>query len=140
MLVMWFAPFAVFAAVAAAIAKSGPGIFETYAFFMAEFYLGIVILWALLFVAAFAVLGGRAQPCSRPCANRPAGVRHGISEAAYPKTLAQLEKFGCSNRVAVVRAAARLLVQPRRLDDVLHLRGDVHRPGLRHRTESPRSR
>ena len=44
---------------AAAIAKSGPGIFETYAFFMAEFYLGIVILWLLLFVAAFAVLGRR---------------------------------------------------------------------------------
>jgi hypothetical protein len=44
------------------------------------------------------------------------------SEAAYPKTLEQLEKFGCSNAHRVVRAAARLLVQPRRLDDVLHLR------------------
>ena len=101
MLVMWFAPFAVFAAVAAAIAKSGPGIFETYAFFMAEFYLGIVILWALLFVAAFAVLGGRAAALFK-AVREPTMLAFATasSEAAYPKTLAQLEKFGCSNRVA----------------------------------------
>src|SRR5208282_4633095 len=32
-----------------------------------------------------------------------------------------------------LRAAARLLVQPRWFDDVLHLRDVVHRAGLRHR-------
>ncbi len=101
MLVMWFAPFAVFAAVAAAIAKSGPGIFETYAFFMAEFYLGILILWALLFLAAFMILGGRAAALFK-AVREPTMLAFATasSEAAYPKTLAQLEKFGCSNRVA----------------------------------------
>ncbi|MBK6728177.1 MAG: dicarboxylate/amino acid:cation symporter [Xanthomonadales bacterium] len=101
MFVMWFAPFAVFAAVAAAIAKSGPGIFETYAFFMAEFYLGIVILWLLLFVAAFAVLGRRCGALFK-AVREPTMLAFATasSEAAYPKTLAQLEKFGCSNRVA----------------------------------------
>ncbi|MBI2397951.1 MAG: dicarboxylate/amino acid:cation symporter [Xanthomonadales bacterium] len=101
MLVMWFAPFAVFAAVAAAIAKSGPGIFETYAFFMGEFYLGILILWLLLFTAAFAVLGRRAGALFQ-AVREPTLLAFSTasSEAAYPKTLAQLEKFGCSNRVA----------------------------------------
>ena len=102
MLVMWFAPFAVFAAVAAAIAKSGPGMFETYAFFMGEFYLGIVILWLLLFVAAFVVLGPRAGALFK-AVREPTMLAFATasSEAAYPKTLAQLEKFGCSNRVAL---------------------------------------
>ena len=101
MLVMGFAPFAVFAAVAAAIAKSGPGIFETYFFFMAEFYLGIVILWLLLFGAASAVIGRRAATLFK-AVREPTLLAFATasSEAAYPKTLAQLEKFGCSNRVA----------------------------------------
>ncbi|HWT16532.1 MAG TPA: dicarboxylate/amino acid:cation symporter, partial [Patescibacteria group bacterium] len=101
MLVMWFAPFAVFAAVAAAIAKSGPGIFQTYALFMGEFYLGIVILWGLLFAAAFMVIGPRALALFK-AVREPTMLAFATasSEAAYPKTLAQLEKFGCSNRVA----------------------------------------
>ncbi len=136
MLVMWFAPFAVFAAVAAAIAKSGPGMFETYAFFMGEFYLGIVILWLLLFVAAFVVLGPRAGALFK-AVREPTMLAFATasSEAAYPKTLAQLEKVRLQQPRRLVRAAARLFVQPRRLDDVLHLRGDVHRPGLWHRDE-----
>ncbi len=101
MFVMWFAPFAVFAAVAAAIAKSGPGIFKDYAFFMGEFYLGILILWALLFIAASAVLGKRSVALFK-AVREPTLLAFATasSEAAYPKTLAQLEKFGCSNRVA----------------------------------------
>ena len=101
MFVMWFAPFAVFAAVAAAIAKSGPGIFKTYAFFMGEFYLGILIMWLLLFLAAFAVLGRRTAALFK-AVREPTLLAFATasSEAAYPKTLAQLEKFGCSNRVA----------------------------------------
>ena len=101
MFVMWFAPFAVFAAVAAAIAKSGPGIFKDYAFFMGEFYLGIILLWVLLFIAASVVLGKRAVGLFR-AVREPTLLAFATasSEAAYPKTLAQLEKFGCSNRVA----------------------------------------
>jgi Na+/H+-dicarboxylate symporter len=99
--VMWFAPLAVFAAVTATVAKSGLAILATYAEFMGEFYLAILVLWIILFLAAFLVLGRRAGGLF-------AAVREPIllafatasSEAAYPKTLAQLEKFGCSNRVA----------------------------------------
>jgi Na+/H+-dicarboxylate symporter len=101
MLVMWFAPFAVFAAVAATVSKSGLEVLAVYGKFMGQFYLGIVILWGLLFLAAFAVLRGRAVGLFRSV-REPTLLAFATasSEAAYPKTLAQLEKFGCSNRVA----------------------------------------
>ncbi|MBK6436615.1 MAG: dicarboxylate/amino acid:cation symporter [Rhodanobacteraceae bacterium] len=101
MLVMAFAPFAVFAAVAAALATSGPGIFKTYFLFMIEFYLGILLLWGLLFGAASLVIGRRAAALFW-AVREPTLLAFSTasSEAAYPKTLSQLEKFGCSNRVA----------------------------------------
>ena len=101
MLVMWFAPLAVFAAVSAAIAQSGIEVLATYGRFMGEFYVGIVILWAVLFVACFAVIGRRAAGLFR-AVREPTMLAFATasSEAAYPKTLAQLERFGCSNRVA----------------------------------------
>ncbi|MBW8312104.1 MAG: dicarboxylate/amino acid:cation symporter [Rhizobium sp.] len=100
MLVMWAAPFAVFAAVSAAIAKSGLGVLAVYGKFMGEFYLGILALWLLLFLAASAVLGRRAVGLFR-AVREPVLLAFATasSEAAYPRTLAQLEKFGCSNRV-----------------------------------------
>jgi Na+/H+-dicarboxylate symporter len=101
MLVMWFAPVAVFAAVSAAIAKSGFEVLAVYGKFMGQFYIGIAVLWGVLFLAAFAVLRGRAVGLFR-AVREPTVLAFATasSEAAYPKTLAQLEKFGCSNRVA----------------------------------------
>lgn len=101
MLVMWFAPFAVFAAVTSAIAKSGLGVLVVYGTFMGQFYFGIVVLWLLLFLAAFVMLRGRAVGLFRAL-REPTLLAFATasSEAAYPRTLAQLEKFGCSNRVA----------------------------------------
>lgn len=101
MLVMWFAPIAVFAAVTAAIAKSGLGVIVDYGKFMGQFYFGIVILWVLLFIAAFAMVGRRAGALFM-AVREPTLLAFATasSEAAYPKTLAQLEKFGCSNKVA----------------------------------------
>jgi Na+/H+-dicarboxylate symporter len=101
MLVMWFAPVAVFAAVSAAVAKSGIAVLAVYGEFMGEFYLSIVILWAVLFLACFSVIGRRAWGLFR-AVREPTMLAFATasSEAAYPKTLAQLERFGCSNRVA----------------------------------------
>jgi len=101
MLVMWFAPLAVFAAVASAVAKSGLGILAVYGEFMLEFYLSILVLWVVLFVAAWAVIGRRAAGLFR-AVREPVVLAFATasSEAAYPRTLAQLERFGCSNRVA----------------------------------------
>jgi len=101
MLVMWFAPVAVFAAVTSAVAKSGFEVIAVYGRFMGEFYVGIGVLWLLLFLAAAAVIGRRAVALFR-AVREPTLLAFATasSEAAYPKTLAQLEKFGCSNRVA----------------------------------------
>jgi len=101
MMVMWFAPFAVFAAVSAAIAKSGIEVIAVYGTFMLQFYISILILWLVLFLAAFAVLRERAVGLFR-AVREPVLLAFATasSEAAYPKTLAQLEKFGCSNRVS----------------------------------------
>ena len=99
--VMNFAPIAVFAAVAGVIAKSGLGVLQTYGIFMAEFYLGIALLWVVLILAGMAFLGPRVlrligllkEPTilAFTCAS---------SEAAFPKTLESLEKFGVKNRLA----------------------------------------
>jgi len=99
--VMNFAPLAVFAAVAGVIAKSGLGVLSTYGIFMAEFYLGIILLWVILIGIGMAFLGPRVlrligllkEPTilAFTCAS---------SEAAFPKTLEGLEKFGVKNRLA----------------------------------------
>ena len=57
--VMNFAPVAVFAAVAGVIAKSGLGVLSTYGIFMAEFYLGIILLWVVLILIGMIFLGRR---------------------------------------------------------------------------------
>jgi len=99
--VMYFAPVAVFAAVAAIVATSGLSVLGTYGIFMAEFYMGIGLLWVVLTLAGFIFLGPRVFALLRE-------IREPImlafttasSEAAYPKTLEGLERFGVRNRIA----------------------------------------
>src|SRR6185436_7286393 len=57
--VMALAPIAVFAAMASIVTTQGVGILWTYGKFMAEFYLGILVLWGLLAFAGFLLLGPR---------------------------------------------------------------------------------
>ncbi|MFZ5844619.1 MAG: dicarboxylate/amino acid:cation symporter [Pseudomonadota bacterium] len=99
--VMWLAPIAVFAAVAGVIAKSGFGIIADFAWFMGEFYLSILILWLVLMALGGIFLGRRVIDLIKSV-REPLILSFSTasSEAAYPKTLAQLEKFGCSNRIA----------------------------------------
>ena len=99
--VMRFAPFAVFAAVAGVIGKSGLGVLSTYGVFMAEFYLGIGLLWALLIFIGFLFLKGRIFALMAELRG-PALLAFSTasSEAAYPKTLEGLERFGVRNRIA----------------------------------------
>jgi Na+/H+-dicarboxylate symporter len=99
--VMKFAPVAVFAAVAGVIAKSGLGVLSTYGVFMAEFYFGIALLWALLIFIGFLFLKGRVFGLMKEMRG-PALLAFSTasSEAAYPKTLEGLERFGVRNRIA----------------------------------------
>src|SRR4029079_11197553 len=59
--VMRFAPFAVFTAVASALAERGPQIIMTLGKFVGSFYLGLAILWAVLVGAAFVIVGPRTR-------------------------------------------------------------------------------
>jgi Na+/H+-dicarboxylate symporter len=99
--VMNFAPVAVFAAVAGTIAKSGVGVISTYGVFMGEFYLGILLLWLLLILAGIVFVGPRILKLLG-ILKEPALIAFSCasSEAAYPKTLEGLERFGVKNRLA----------------------------------------
>ena len=99
--VMNFAPFAVFGAIAALIAKQGLGILLTYGTFVGEVYGSILILWVLLLLMGSLFLGRRIL-------GLPKFIREPIllafstasSEAAYPKTLQGLKRFGCSEKIS----------------------------------------
>jgi Na+/H+-dicarboxylate symporter len=99
--VMNFAPIAVFAAVSSIIAKNGLSILGKYGIFMGEFYLAIVILWLVLIFAGFLFLGPRVIGLLREL-REPALLAFSTasSEAAFPKTLEGLERFGVRNRIA----------------------------------------
>ncbi|WP_309601651.1 dicarboxylate/amino acid:cation symporter [Sphingomonas sp.] len=99
--VMRFAPFAVFAAVAAALTEQGPAILVTFGRFVGSFYLGLAILWLLLFGAAFLIVGVRVRHLARFIRDPIVlAFSTASSEAAYPRTLEALERFGVPPRIA----------------------------------------
>jgi Na+/H+-dicarboxylate symporter len=99
--VMRTAPIAVFAAVASALAERGPGVIGNLAYFMGSVYIGLFVLWGVLIGAAFLFVGPSARTLVRYL-REPllVGFSTASSEAAYPRTLEALEKFGVPNRIA----------------------------------------
>ncbi|WP_449432485.1 dicarboxylate/amino acid:cation symporter [Pseudomonas putida] len=99
--VMAFAPIGVFAAIASAVTTQGLGLLVDYGKLIVEFYLGIALLWAVLFGVGYLFLG-------KPVFTLGKLIREPIllafstasSEAAYPKTMEALEKFGAPKRVS----------------------------------------
>ena len=99
--VMRFAPVAVFTAVASAIAERGPEIIMTFGKFVGAFYLGLAILWAILIGAAFVIVGPRTRHLVRYIRDPIVlAFSTASSEAAYPRTLEALERFGVPPRIA----------------------------------------
>ena len=99
--VMRFAPFAVFTAVASAIAEKGPEILFTFGKFVGSFYLGLAILWGLLILAAFLIVGPRTRHLVRHIRDPIVlAFSTASSEAAYPRTLEALDRFGVPPRIA----------------------------------------
>ena len=100
--VMWVAPAAVFAAVAASIATEGLAIVVTFGKFMGGFYLALAILWALLLGAGAAVIGAARTRRLMGAIREPFLITFATasSEASYPKLLEALEAFGVPNRIA----------------------------------------
>jgi len=99
--VMKAAPVAVFAAIASTVTTQGLGVLVTYGKFIIEFYVSLGLLWLVLGAAGFLVLGPRVQNLVRRM-REPflLAFSTASSEAAYPKILDQLQRFGVSKRIA----------------------------------------
>jgi Na+/H+-dicarboxylate symporter len=99
--VMKLAPLAVLAAMAATVAVNGLEILLKFAVFMGDFYIGLIVLWGLLILVGLVVLGPRifrllvlikeAFLLSFATAS---------SEAAYPKILDSLDRFGVKRKIS----------------------------------------
>jgi Na+/H+-dicarboxylate symporter len=98
--VMRMSPLAVFAAMAKVIAVNGLGILGTFAWFIGTFYFGLAVLWLVLFLAAFLVIGPRAGTLIRYI-REPILLAFSTasSEAAYPRTLEALDRFGVPPKI-----------------------------------------
>lgn len=98
--VMNFAPLAVFGAMTAIIAKQGLGILKTYSIFIGEFYFGLLLLWILLlFVGSLFVRKRIFTLLQRIKEPILLAFSTSSSEAAFPKTMLELERFGCKDKI-----------------------------------------
>jgi Na+/H+-dicarboxylate symporter len=99
--VMRASPFAVFAAMAKVVAINGLGVLVTFAKFIGSFYFGLALLWTLLFFAGYLVIGRRTGTLIRYI-REPILLAFSTasSEAAYPRTLEALERFGIPPKIA----------------------------------------
>ncbi len=99
--VMKLAPLAVLSAMAATVAVNGLGILLKFAVFMGEFYLGLFILWAILVSAGFAFLGKRVFKLLVLIKEAfMVSFATASSEAAYPKILDALDRFGVKRKIS----------------------------------------
>ena len=99
--VMYLAPIAVFCAMAATISTNGLGILVAYAKFMGQFYFGLVVLWLLLILVGFLILGPSVKRLVL-LVREPflLAFSTASSEAAYPKMLEQLAKFPIARKIS----------------------------------------
>jgi Na+/H+-dicarboxylate symporter len=99
--VMKLAPIAVFAAMAATVAVNGLEILLRFAVFMADFYFGLILLWSLLIFAGFVVLGPRVFKLMKLIKEAfMLSFATASSEAAYPKILDALDRFGVKRKIS----------------------------------------
>jgi len=99
--VMRVAPLAVFAAVTVAVAEQGLSILATFGKFLGGFYFAMLVLWCLLFGTSFLIVGRRARLLIRYI-REPILLAFSTasSEAAFPRTLEALDRFGVPRRIA----------------------------------------
>ncbi|QXH53852.1 dicarboxylate/amino acid:cation symporter [Pseudomonas fakonensis] len=99
--VMKLAPLAVMAAMASTVAVNGLSILVTFAVFMRDFYLGLVLLWCLLVLAGMLFL--RRRVFALLALIKEAfllAFATASSESAYPKLLAALDRFGVNRKIS----------------------------------------
>jgi Na+/H+-dicarboxylate symporter len=98
--VMMFAPFAIFAALAATVSTQGFSVLVSYAKFVGEFYLSLLILWAILIAASTFAVGRRVGALVKTIqAPILLAFSTAASEAAYPLILDGLQRFGAPRKI-----------------------------------------
>lgn len=99
--VMKLAPLAVMAAMAATVATNGLAILLKFAVFMGDFYIGLIILWSLLAAAGYTFLGKRVFKLLGLIKEAfLLSFATASSEAAYPKILDALDRFGVKRKIS----------------------------------------
>src|SRR4249920_1329362 len=99
--VMKLAPLAVMAAMAATVAVNGLEILLKFAVFMGDFYIGLILLWGVLIFAGFVVLGPRIFRLMVLIKEAfMLSFATASSEAAYPKILDALDRFGVKRKIS----------------------------------------
>lgn len=98
--IMWLAPVGVFGAIAAIVATKGFEIFTVYAIYLRDFLLALAVLWLVLLLVGYMVLGNRLFELLRRI-KEPLLIAFSTtsSEAVFPKLVEELERFGCNNRI-----------------------------------------
>ncbi|SFJ00222.1 dicarboxylate/amino acid:cation symporter [Myroides guanonis] len=98
--VMWTAPLGVLGAIAASVATYGFQIFSLYAHYLLAFLVGLIVLWALLLIVGYIILGKRLWVLlQRIKAPLLIAFSTTSSEAVFPKLVEELEKFGCQPKI-----------------------------------------
>lgn len=99
--VMKMAPVAVFAAIAATVAVNGLDVLISFAIFMRDFYLSLAMLWVFLIGAGYLFL--RRRVFKLLVLIKEAfllSFATASSEAAYPKILDALDRFGVKRKIS----------------------------------------
>ncbi|MDX7986893.1 dicarboxylate/amino acid:cation symporter [Xenorhabdus sp. 12] len=99
--VMSFAPIAVFAAIASAVTVQGLGLLYDYGKLIGLFYLGLLLLWAILSAVGFFFLGNGMFSLMK-LIREPVALAFATasSESAYPKTMNALDQFGVPKKIS----------------------------------------
>ncbi|WP_156441808.1 dicarboxylate/amino acid:cation symporter, partial [Burkholderia sp. MSMB1078WGS] len=99
--VMKLAPLAVMAAMASTVAVNGLSILLKFAVFMGDFYVSLVLLWATLVAAGLLFLGRRVFKLLVLIKEAfMLSFATASSEAAYPKILDALDRFGVRRKIS----------------------------------------
>ncbi|WP_027376173.1 dicarboxylate/amino acid:cation symporter [Kaistella palustris] len=98
--IMWFAPLGVLGAIAAVVSTNGFEIFKVYAIYLRDFFFALGVLWLVLCIVGYLILGNRLFELLRRI-KAPLLIAFSTtsSEAVFPKLVEELERFGCNNRI-----------------------------------------
>lgn len=98
--VMWTAPLGVLGTISAAVATYGFGIFAIYVKYLLAFVLGILLLWIVLLIVGYFIIGNRLFDLLRHIKS-PLLIAFSTtsSEAVFPKLVEELEKFGAQKKI-----------------------------------------